>query len=123
MAELATARVYTKPGFFDRFRLTKRERRNLAKGLLFISQGLCASGEWANDEGDGLLGTLAGRAQPGGDPMHAGAMEDTHRRIPPQRHHRRPLPDMDATGILAEGDILAPTQPVLDRPMTPFERQ
>ncbi|MGH2534884.1 MAG: carbohydrate ABC transporter permease [Thermomicrobiales bacterium] len=37
MAQLAAAGDYTKPGFFDRFRLTKRERRNLAKGLLFIS--------------------------------------------------------------------------------------
>ncbi|MGH2557839.1 MAG: carbohydrate ABC transporter permease [Thermomicrobiales bacterium] len=37
MAQLATARGYTKPGFFERFRMTKRERRNLAKGLLFMS--------------------------------------------------------------------------------------
>ena len=88
-----------------------------------LPQGLCASGERAEDEGDGAIGVLAVSAQASGDLTHACPMQETERRIAQQRHHRWSLPGMDQAGILPERDILAPMQAVFDRPVPTLERQ
>lgn len=86
-------------------------------------QGLCVSGEWADDEGDGLFRMLGVPAEPCGDRLNACAMEHPDGGVPPQRHDGRTLADVNQARILAEPDILVAVQPVLDCPMPPFEQQ
>ncbi len=60
----------------------------LVNGLVLVQQGLCLSGEGADDEGDGLLGVLAVAAEAGGVArgtdrlIHVGASGDPVTKIP-----------------------------------------
>ncbi len=61
--------------------------------------------------------------QPRGDLGDARAVEQADGGVAQQCHHGLSLSDPNATGILPEGDVLAPVQAVFDRPVAPCERQ